>query len=271
MIYIVCATSIEATPLIEAYSLHKTFHTPLSVYTNDSMRLVITGVGPDNAHMAAGFLMGAFDITPYDICINVGIAAALDTIPLGSVVLAHTVTTDNKRPIYMHTPFEHDYKPVALFSSSVPLKSPVDTKSCVDMESYYLVQHLQKVFKLSRIVVLKVISDHFKPDTITKTYVKVLMHKVVKVFDEQLIPFCYTIDNTHNTHVTTYIDTLCAALNPTKAECDKLHDGVWYYYLRFHALPNLPKSQASTQKKERKQAVHMMLEILHAHSAYSNV
>ena len=63
------------------------------VFTNDSIRLVITGVGEINAAAAVSNIGGAYGISPDDEILNVGCGAGFSSdICLGSIFLGNKLT-----------------------------------------------------------------------------------------------------------------------------------------------------------------------------------
>lgn len=96
MIYIFSAFYAEAKNIIDHYGLKKEKSPEMvrfDVFTNDSIRLVITGVGEINAAAAVSNIGGAYGISPDDEILNVGCGAGFSSdICLGSIFLGNKLT-----------------------------------------------------------------------------------------------------------------------------------------------------------------------------------
>ena len=96
MIYIFSAFYAEAKNIIDHYGLKKEKSPEtvrFDVFANDSIRLVITGVGEINAAAAVSNIGGAYGISPDDEMLNVGCGAGFgNETCLGSIFLGNKLT-----------------------------------------------------------------------------------------------------------------------------------------------------------------------------------
>lgn len=96
MIYIFSAFYAEAKNIIDHYGLKKEKSPEtvrFDVFANDSIRLVITGVGEINAAAAVSNIGGAYGISPDDEILNVGCGAGFgNETCLGSIFLGNKFT-----------------------------------------------------------------------------------------------------------------------------------------------------------------------------------
>lgn len=96
MIYIFSAFYAEAKNIIDHYGLKKEKSHEMvrfDVFANESIRLVITGVGEINAAAAVSNIGGAYGISPGDEILNVGCGAGFSSdICLGSIILGNKLT-----------------------------------------------------------------------------------------------------------------------------------------------------------------------------------
>ena len=96
MIYIFSAFYAEVKNIIDHYGLKKEKSPEtvrFDVFANDSIRLVITGVGEINAAAAVSNIGGAYGILPDDEILNVGCCACFSNeICLGSIFLGNKLT-----------------------------------------------------------------------------------------------------------------------------------------------------------------------------------
>lgn len=96
MIYIFSAFYAEAKNIIDHYGLKKEKSPEMvrfDVFVNESIRLVITGVGEINAVAAVSNIGGAYGISPDDEILNVGCGAGFSSdICMGSIFLGNKLT-----------------------------------------------------------------------------------------------------------------------------------------------------------------------------------
>ena len=96
MIYIFSAFYAEAKNIIDHYGLKKEKSPEMvrfDVFANDSIRLVITGVGEINAAAAVSNIGGAYGISQDDEILNVGCGAGFSSdICMGSIFLGNKLT-----------------------------------------------------------------------------------------------------------------------------------------------------------------------------------
>lgn len=96
MIYIFSAFYAEAKNIIDHYGLKKEKSPEMvrfDVFANESIRLVITGIGEINAAAAVSNIGGAYGISPDDEILNVGCGAGFSSdISLGSIFLGNKLT-----------------------------------------------------------------------------------------------------------------------------------------------------------------------------------
>ena len=96
MIYIFSAFYAEAKNIIDHYGLKKEKSPEMvrfDVFANESIRLVITGVGEINAVAAVSNIGGAYGISPDDEILNVGCGAGFSSdICMGSIFLGNKLT-----------------------------------------------------------------------------------------------------------------------------------------------------------------------------------
>ena len=96
MIYIFSAFYAEAKNIIDHYGLKKEKSPEMvrfDVFANESIRLVITGVGEINAAAAVSNIGGAYGIAPDDEILNVGCGAGFSSdICMGSIFLGNKLT-----------------------------------------------------------------------------------------------------------------------------------------------------------------------------------
>lgn len=92
MINFVTALNCEAQPIINRYRLKAyTERSPFRIYGNDSMRLIISGIGKVSASAATSYLYALSDPSKHHVWLNVGVAGHR-SLPLGEGIFAHKIT-----------------------------------------------------------------------------------------------------------------------------------------------------------------------------------
>ena len=162
MIYIFVATKAEAQAFVDKYKLQKKRHNTITYFEDEKLRVIITGIGVQNAIDVTTTIKQHFALTKKDTIYNIGIAAANTTYAIGAVV-----------PIKECHYKEHSIKlpndGATLTTLDAPLTTPRD--GVFDMEGY----GVAFVFSEFDLYIYKVISDHAKPEMITKDAAKKLV------------------------------------------------------------------------------------------------
>ena len=174
MIYIVTALKSEAQAFVDKFRLQKMNLATYTLYTNDAMRLIVSGVGVDNARLATQMLINTYDLSDEDIFYNVGVCAAPSHHPLGTLLNIGTVVYDG-----ISYPF--DKEGITLQCSDTPQNTPQNTplEIPVDMESFGFYDAVIHNPAIKHFGIFKVVSDHFEPDTLSKDMVKSLLFQKI--------------------------------------------------------------------------------------------
>jgi short-subunit dehydrogenase len=161
MIYILCALKIEADAIINEYSLQKIAS---NIYKNSFLTLCITGVGKENVLINLSTFLAKQNITHEDIFINIGICAGDENYNIGSLY---------------HISHIND---IAIADSGEKLHTFEDEQNSTcntlaDMESLHVYNVLKRFKCENSLHVMKVVSDHFKPQSVDKNLVYSLINK----------------------------------------------------------------------------------------------
>lgn len=165
MTYLFTALDAEARPLIEHYRLKRCYDLPYTLYTGDNIILCVSGIGPENAMMAVSAVLGYRIPQTHDTMINIGICAAPATYPVGTGIIIHQIQTP-RQTYYPDILFSHPFCESSIVCSDQAADSAHPYP--LDMESSGVFRAASRFFKLHRIVVFKIVSDHFHPDQVTK-------------------------------------------------------------------------------------------------------
>lgn len=180
MITIITALYLEAKPFLECLSLKKnTSEQQLTLFENENIRLLITGLGEIMACMAVTRYFTLFPPTKTDIVVNVGLAGCIssglaDDLPaIGSCFLAVKLSeASTKRTFYPDLLYQNKFSKAELFTvPSVVIKhfekdkfsTVLDISSLlplVDMEAAGIYQAALPYLSTERMFFFKVLSDY---------------------------------------------------------------------------------------------------------------
>ena len=170
MLYIVTALKPEAQAFVDKYKLKKNKLQNYTLFQNENITLIISGIGAHSARLATQTLINNFDITDDDIYLNVGICAAPSTHNIGELIEIGSVT-------YRNTDYLFDAEKQTLTCKDE--EAATEQKTIVDMESYGFYDAVIHNPAIKKFHILKVVSDHFKPQTVTKENTKSLLFNVI--------------------------------------------------------------------------------------------
>lgn len=178
MLYIVVALKPEAQAFVDRYKLIKSKLKTFTLFADDSMKLIVSGVGVNNAAQATQTLINNFDITDDDIYLNIGICGASKNYKVGELLEIGSLT--------YHT------KITQLQSQSKNNLTCVDEEvssndyNIVDMESFGFYDAVKHSPAIKEFHILKVVSDHFEPKKVTKELTKSLIFNTLDAINEIL-------------------------------------------------------------------------------------
>lgn len=160
MQFIVTALASEARPLLDHYRLRGSGQAaPFNIYRNDTMALVISGLGRVNAAAACAYL-GALFAAPDQAhsWLNIGIAGQRD-LPLGSAHLAHSIYGSCGSVWYPPLVFTAPCSRAAVCTIDEPTLNYPDTK-LYEMEAAGFYPTACRFASAECVQCLKVISDN---------------------------------------------------------------------------------------------------------------
>lgn len=265
MLYIVAALSAEARPIIERYKLKRIYTLPFTMFQNSEIKLIISGMGLDNAMMATTALLSHYTPTQNDLLVNIGICAAPENFKIGNPLVIHQIHYE-----------QHSYFPDILFehpfyeSDIITLDAPSDTNflTAVDMESYGVYKAAARFLKAHQILFFKIVSDSFEPQSVTKELALELVSKNIENFETftTLAQHFIQKEKLFSADEEELIEAINIHL--TKSQSDAFYDACCYYKLHqsLHVRNLLtckiapPKSKLS--KKERSQYLEQLIKTL---------
>ena len=170
MIYIVTALKPEAQAFVDFYKLKKTKLGSFTLFFNDTLTLIISGLGVTNARQATQTLINYYDITDDDIYLNIGICGASDSYKIGELLDIGSVIYDKQSYV-----FDADKLQITCLET----EAIDDTYSIVDMESFGFYDAVIHSPAIQTFYILKVVSDHFEPQKVTKEKTKSLIFHLI--------------------------------------------------------------------------------------------
>ena len=177
LLYIVVALKAEAQAYIDRYKLQKSSLSSYKLFSSKEMKLIISGMGVINARNATQALINAYDITDDDVYLNVGICGAQSSVVVGSLLSFSAVEYEG---------IEYKFKEDGELLTCVD--EPLATPSCkfADMESYGFYDAVVHNPAIKNFHILKVVSDHFEPQSVTKDSAKKLLFNKINAINHIL-------------------------------------------------------------------------------------
>ena len=177
MIYIVTALKPEAQAFVDFFKLKKSKLQNYTLFTNENIHLIISGMGVDSARMATQTLINNFDITDDDIFVNIGICGASKEYAIGELILCGTI-------FYQEIPYTFKKEAKSIYCSDKPLTE--STYSLVDMESFGFYDAIDHNPAIKKFYIIKIVSDHFEPKKVTKELAKSLIFNQIDAINKIL-------------------------------------------------------------------------------------
>jgi nucleoside phosphorylase len=177
MIYIQTALKPEAQAFVDYFRLQKTKLDGYTLFENEQLKLIISGMGVKNARLATQTLINHFDISDADIYCNVGICGASKEYAIGELLACGGIVYEDIAYIFDERLPSITCVSQALFSPQYPL---------ADMESYGFYDAVIHNPAIKRFHILKVISDHFEPQKVTKEMAKSLIFNQIDAIKSYL-------------------------------------------------------------------------------------
>ena len=166
MLYIIVALKAEAQSFVDKYKLKKEKLVTYVLYSNEKIKLIISGIGVDASRDATQTLINHFDITDSDTYLNIGICAASKKYKIGSLIDIGNITYHEINYV-----FDKSKKEIVCVDAALDKA----LYSIVDMESYGFYDAVIHNPAIKNFFILKVVSDHFEPEKVTKESAKKLL------------------------------------------------------------------------------------------------
>ncbi|MBU0633322.1 hypothetical protein KKA17_11870 [bacterium] len=229
MLYIVIALSAEARAIVQMLKLKRVYTLPYTMFENEDVKLIISGMGNDNAMMATSTLLGHLPPCESDLLINIGICAAPKKYAIGESLLIHKITRE-EHSCFPDILFEHSLKESGLLTVDKPTDE--EQQMPVDMESYGIYKAASRFLQTHQMLFYKVVSDHFEPHTVTKELAEELILANVKKIEDIISRAQYVMkkEKLFTTDEEELIQKISDLLS--KSQSDAFVDACHYY--KFH-------------------------------------
>ena len=250
MLYLVVSHSAEARPIIDSYRLKRVYTLPYTMFENDDVRLVISGMGIENAMMATSALLGHLPPKKSDILVNVGVCAAPQSLAVGEAFLAHKISYKG-HSCFPDILFEHPLDESDIISVDAPAHDPLTAPT--DMECYGVYKAASRFLSSHQMLFFKIVSDHFEPQNVTKELAAELVsgniEKLRNVIDSA--KFVAQKEDIFAEDENTLIKEI--ALHLTKAQSDAFYDACCYYRLHHKRPLHVSGVQAPDERLSKQQ------------------
>ncbi|WP_462422361.1 spore photoproduct lyase family protein [Fusobacterium pseudoperiodonticum] len=164
MLYIVTALYIEAKPLISLFNLKKdNSYTKFQVFSNEDVKLIISGTGKVKSATALTYLISKEDIKKNDYIVNIGFAASNKNSQLSDIVYVSKIQNAySDFDFYPEMIYKHNFLEGSLTTFDSIVEKKLENIEYIDMEAYGFFQTASIFFKKDKIMVLKIVSDILK-------------------------------------------------------------------------------------------------------------
>ena len=164
MLYIVTALYIEAKPLISLFNLKKdNSYTKFQVFSNEDVKLIISGTGRVKSATALTYLISKEDIKKNDYIVNIGFVASNKNSQLGDIVYVSKIQNAySDFDFYPEMIYKHNFLEGSLTTFDSVVEKKIKNREYIDMEAYGFFQTASIFFKKDKIMVLKIVSDILK-------------------------------------------------------------------------------------------------------------
>jgi len=239
MAIIVTALHCEAAPLIEFWGLRRAVHhRAFQLFRGDSndapVELIVSGIGKVRSAVAATVLAAPSTLDA-PIIVNLGICGAAQHRTIGDLVYAHRIVDHASGQAWHPDPvLKHSFYEGVLTTFDHPVTpetAPAGELDLVDMEGSGFAEAASIYTSPSAWASLKVVSDHFSPERVSKERVGELIGSRVGPIDE-------------------FVRSLSEAHRADKFRFDPSDEGVLNRFLTTYRLTASQKRLMTTAARE---------------------
>ena len=194
LVYFVVALHCEAAPIINFYNLKSVHNSNPQIYRNESMCLVVTGIGGLACATGVGYLSGLLGTQKLGVWLNIGIAGH-QYLPRGSACLVRKVTDRaTNKTLFPSLPFSSKlYKSDCFYVDRAEIG--FSENGLFEMESFAFFKAAWKFAALDFVHSAKIVSDNKveQLDQINHLVISALVKSKLELLHQQLIQPLITI------------------------------------------------------------------------------
>lgn len=174
MLYIVTALKPEAQAFVDKYRLRKEKCDNFTLFSADTLKLIVSGIGVCNAKNATESLIKKFNPTDDDIFVNVGICGADKKYEIGELLRVGSIIYKDKKYIISDE--------ILNTITCRDIEVSNNLYAIVDMESFGFYEATSEI---KNRYMYKVVSDNFEPHKVTKEGTKrLIFNKIDEILKE---------------------------------------------------------------------------------------
>ena len=285
MIHFILATKLESLAIQKKFSLKEMDRfASASLLGNESIRVLITGVGKLSAAISTSWYLTKYAPSPSDLFVNFGVCGSIHrNSELGSLFQIHTILDyDSGKRFYPELLQPSSFEKSHLTTVSKPVTSQKEDRQfrhywkleelqklpeeahLMDMEASGILEALEKFVKLDRIFFFKVVSDFLDLQNFPKEEVPNWIEKSLEPISE----FLHTIQKPKMLFETSELEFLGDIFSKnaiTESQKHRLEQMVSYFKTRTGKFPKeiLEEfSMGKTEKAENKEIFRNLEEAL---------
>jgi len=260
MTLIVCAFKQEASLIKKRLSLKKIDDNKFEIFSNSKYILIISGIGKIKSSIATTYIFAKFQI---DYAVNFGFAGGVSDISeLFLINKIFDISTDSY--FFPDILLDLDMRESSLSSfDRVVTKSDIDSlkTELVDMEASAFFEASSKFLALNSIAVLKIVSDNFSSDFLSKDFIDSLLEKNIDRVLYFLESFSFQTKSFLSVEVLKKLDTIYSNLHFTTTQKSLILNLSKYHFIRFNNLDILDSFlDIKTESKNEAKKVFKNLE-----------
>jgi len=168
MLYIITALKSEAQAFVDKYKLNKSKHEDFTIFIGQDIKVIISGIGIQNARFATTFTIKTFNPNKDDIFLNIGICGASKKYKIGNYIEISSILYNEEK----FTLNNNTNNTIVCSDNEVS----DNNYNIVDMESFGFYQASRNI---KNCYIYKIVSDHFEPKSITKESTKKLIFNAI--------------------------------------------------------------------------------------------
>lgn len=180
MLYIITALQTEAQAFVDYYKLQPTDLDNYTFFSNEKVRLIVSGSGVDNTMFATQKLIDTYDLESQDIFIHVGVCSADTQFETGALIEIGTLCYHDKEYVI------HSYLSQTLTcydEETIQMQATL-----VDSESFGFYEAIRHSIVIEKFHIFKVISTHKTAQKVTPKQTKSLLFNIIDGINKIIYP-----------------------------------------------------------------------------------